>query len=158
MKATYFFPILLVFFASCSSNSTNKEPGDTGNTSAPISSVDSTSQVNANACFVGATGNDTAHLRLYIAGGQATGEFSESSNGKVKSSGSIQGQLVGDTLLAWYSEGGHATKQMVFIIKNTVAVKGDGETIEKDGKQVLKDPAKADFNSGVHLAKVACNE
>lgn len=158
MKAAHFLFAMLFLLVACSSKSTNSEPGPTGNTSAPITSVDSsTSQANANACFIGSDGNDSAHLRLFIAGEQATGEFSKTKNGKVESSGSIQGQLVGDTLLAWYTEN-NATEQMVFIINNTVAVKGEGEMTEKDGKKVLKDPAKADFKNGLHMAKVACNQ
>jgi hypothetical protein len=110
-------------------------------------------------CYSGHIGKDSFHLRVEqfptVVTGSLTYDFFE----KDKNEGDLDGKISGDTLLANYtfsSEGKISTRQVIFLLKDSVATEGYGEMRDKEGKMVFKDLRSVNF-SGPKLKNVPCH-
>lgn len=110
-------------------------------------------------CYSYIKGKDTAHLTLITTGIASTGELSYVWFEKDRNTGSIEGELHGDTLVANYtfnSEGKQSVRQVVFLKKGNQLIEGFGDVEEKDGKVRFKDLSKLKFDDAMVFEKIAC--
>lgn len=120
-----------------------------------------TIQVPVTGCYAHVSARDTVRLKVEVFPNVVTGTLSYNFFEKDRNTGEIEGRLMGDTLLADYnfmSEGKRSVRQVVFLIRDGVAIEGYGASEEKDGKMVFKDLKQIDFSKGMKLSKVSCVE
>ena len=120
-----------------------------------------TVQIPATGCYSHISSGDTVRLKVETFPNVVTGTLDYGFFEKDKSMGEIEGKLKGDTLLADYtftSEGIRATRQVIFLIKDSLALEGYGEMEERGGKMIFRNLQKVDFNKGMKLVKVSCVE
>ncbi|GAB2818382.1 hypothetical protein [Ferruginibacter profundus] len=55
------------------------------------------------------------------------------------------------------SEGKTSTRQVIFLIKDSIATEGYGAMEEKNGAMVFKNTGAVVFEKGIRLKKIACN-
>lgn len=159
MKHTSLFIFLIVIVASCNNEpKTSNEITKKENTSQP---VENKIMIPVSSCYSSATGKDSVHLKVEIFENVVTGNLSYKFHEKDSNKGDFEGKLHGDTLLADYtfmSEGVQSTRQVIFFIKDDVAIEGYGVMEEKNGKMVFKDTGGVTFGKGLTLKKVDCGE
>lgn len=159
MKHTSLFIFLIVIVASCNNEpKTSNEITKTENTSQP---VENKIMIPVSSCYSSATGKDSVHLKVEIFENVVTGNLSYKFHEKDSNKGDFEGKLHGDTLLADYtfmSEGVQSTRQVIFLMKDDVAIEGYGVMEEKNGKMVFKDTRGVTFGKGLTLKKVDCGE
>lgn len=110
-------------------------------------------------CYAYIKGKDTARLTLITTGSISTGELNYKWFEKDKNTGSIEGEMRGDTLIAYYtfnSEGQQSVRQVVFLKKGNQFLEGFGEIEERDGKMQFKDLKRVDFSNPIVFEKVDC--
>lgn len=110
-------------------------------------------------CYSTRGGKDTVFLKTEVYPNVVTGSLSYKIYEKDSNTGTIDGTLKGDTLIADYtfmSEGQSSVRQVAFIIKNAIATEGYGAMEEKEGKMVFTNLRELDFNKGIKLQKVEC--
>lgn len=141
MKIIYF----LIFASFCTSCNTQKE--ETDKTSSQ--QVDSKKPSSIN-CYQYATATDTIILKVIHVGNAITGTLVYSLKEKDKNKGTIQGNMMGDILLADYtfmSEGIQSTRQVAFKKEANSFAEGYGDFKKLDS---------LNFNTSMKLAEVAC--
>ena len=77
---------------------------------------------------------------------------------KDKNTGTFQGSIKGDTLIAIYtfqSEGTESKREVAFLIKDNQLIEGYGELDSTGAK--FKNPATLQFTSNMPLSKTDCN-
>jgi len=110
-------------------------------------------------CYAYIKGKDTAELTLITTGIVSTGELKYKWFEKDRNTGTIEGEMHGDTLIAAYtfnSEGQKSVRQVAFLKKGNQLLEGFGEVEEKDGQTRFKDLKKLDFGPSMVFEKVAC--
>lgn len=110
-------------------------------------------------CYTGVIGKDSIFLQTEVFPTVVTGTLQYKNYEKDSSTGQIEGEMKGDTLLADYtfmSEGVESVAQVIFLVKGDTVLEGYGEMEEKDGKMVFKDPGRISFDSSVKLNKTEC--
>lgn len=111
-------------------------------------------------CYVNRIGKDMYSLRLDSEeNGQLAGSLSYQNYQKDSSSGTFAGEYDNGILLGDYvfsSEGMQSIRQVVFKKEGSSFVEGFGPTETKDGKEMLKDPKSATFDSKSAFVKEAC--
>lgn len=110
-------------------------------------------------CYSYTNGKDTAMLTLLTTGKASTGELAYHWFEKDRNTGTIQGEMYGDTLVASYtfnSEGQQSVRQVVFLKKGNQLLEGTGEVTDSNGEVKFKDLSKLDFGKSVVFEKVAC--
>ena len=136
MKYTIYF-LLLLFLAACSSSP----------------SLDG--------CYLGNVGQDTAFLSLSQEGTQVSGNLSYQFYEKDQNSGSVQGEVLGDSLLllsyTFMSEGMESKRQVAFLHKDGKLIEGTGALKEQDGGFTFEDIAQLNFGNSFELASTDCN-
>ncbi len=98
-------------------------------------------------------------LRVENLGGNVTGNLSYNFYEKDDNTGTLRGEMRGDTLLADYtfqSEGTESVRQVAFLKKGDGFVEGYGDAEDRAGKMVFKNTAALDFGSGTAFTKVPC--
>ncbi len=114
-----------------------------------------------NSCYVYTSAKDTVNLHLQISGNIVTGDLAYNYFAKDKNTGTIQGNMKGDTLFAEYkfmSEGTESMREVVFLKKGNDFVEGYGDAEEKNGKMIFKNTSGLNFNNNLILKKVACEK
>lgn len=120
-----------------------------------------TIQIPVTGCYVNISAKDTVKLKVETFPHVVTGTLFYNFFEKDKNTGEIEGRLMGDTLLADYtfmSEGIRSTRQVIFLIRDSIAIEGYGALEEKEGRMVFKDIREIDFSKGMKLIKVSCVE
>ncbi len=156
MKKIFFLGIVTVIVLSCNSGpgETPSEPGTMDSAKPADNKMPATA-----ACFAGITGKDTVKLEININDSIVKGNLSYKRYEKDSNTGTIEGTLKGDTLLADYtfmSEGQQSVREIIFLIKDSIAMEGYGNMEEKNGKMIFKNPSQIPFEKGSALHKVAC--
>lgn len=136
------FAMLLVTAISCGNNNVqeNTSATNTDSTNNTDSLVAASAQP-APSCYQYIHGKDTVLLSISGEAITVTGLLSYNYYQKDKSSGDIQGNMYGDTLIADYtfqSEGTTSVREVAFLKKDSSFVEGYGDVEEKDGKMVFK--------------------
>lgn len=151
----WLFPIAccLLLFACADSSSTTSEAEETATIAAP--------EIERSYCFVGAVGQDTVLLTFMLDGAIVTGDLAYNFYEKDRNTGTIEGELRGDTLFADYtfeSEGLESVREVVFLKQDDNWVEGYGDMEEQNGKMVFTTPSSLTFGDGFILTKQECEE
>lgn len=152
------FLVATILIISCNESQTKTEitaPADTSTL------VENKIMIPSSTCYSSITGKDTFKLKVEVFPNVVTGKLSYRFFDKDSNSGEFDGQLHGDTLLADYkfmSEGKLSTRQVIFLIKDSVATEGYGDMEEKEGKMVFKNTKGITFGKGLILKMVECGE
>ena len=112
------------------------------------------------ACYAYINNKDTVLLHVYVKDNLATGELTYNFYEKDKNTGTIQGELKGDTLIADYSfvsEGVSSVREVVFLKKGNELVEGYGDADQVDNKLVFKNRSTLNF-SGITLNPTDCEK
>lgn len=112
-----------------------------------------------NQCFAYTKNRDTVMLSLKFRGDQVSGDLIYSLFEKDRNSGTVNGKMLGDTLLLDYnfgSEGRQSVRQVAFLKKGDQLKEGYGEVLEKNGKVEFKQPAGLKFDGIIVLHQVDC--
>lgn len=107
------------------------------------------------------TGRDSVLLQLHVAGQTVTGDLAYKLYEKDANTGTIRGEMRGDTLFADYtfaSEGSESVREVAFLKKGNRLAEGYGEVEERNGRMVFKNKEKLSFNGGIILESVPCTE
>ncbi|GEP51245.1 hypothetical protein FNO01nite_19170 [Flavobacterium noncentrifugens] len=110
-------------------------------------------------CYEFVKNKDTVTLSLTRNENDASGSLTFNWFEKDDSNGIFKGMFKGDTLVADYTfqaEGTSSVREMVFLKKGDVFYPGYGEMVEKENKQVFKDPKSIKFDDAVKIARTAC--
>lgn len=110
-------------------------------------------------CYAYASAQDTIRLTLSGTGAEVTGTLVYQLKEKDRNTGTLSGQLRGDTLFAEYtfwSEGLESVREVAFLIRNDRAVEGYGTVTEQNGKVRFSDRRALTFGSGFALIPTDC--
>lgn len=157
-KLFLFFLVTSILVFSCN-NESKKQTEQTVAYEDSSKPVENKIMIPASSCYATITGKDTVLLKVEIFKNVVTGSLSYKLHQKDSNKGEFEGQLRGDTLFADYkflSEGILSTREVAFLIKDSIATEGHGNMEEKNGKMVFKDGAAISFN-GIKLKKEGCN-
>ena len=160
MKYSFLF-LSLAAIAGASCNSGQNKSNSVTTTEDTSKPVENKIMIPASSCYSLITGKDTVFLKTEIFPNVVTGILSYKFYEKDSNKGGIDGKLSGDTLIADYkfmSEGTQSTRQVIFLLKDSIATEGYGNMEEKNGKMVFKDLNQVSFGKGLVLKKVPCGE
>ncbi|HEX5024633.1 MAG TPA: hypothetical protein VFV68_05145 [Agriterribacter sp.] len=151
---------IMLFIAICFAVACNNNPEQSSSLNDDSRSVPENKIMIPNmVCYSGSSGKDTVFLKLEKFPNAVTGSLLYNFFEKDKSSGDIDGRLDGDMLIADYtfmSEGKQSTRQVAFLIQNSMATEGYGPVEEKEGKMVFTNLAEIDFSKGIQLHQITC--
>ena len=157
------YSFLFLFLGAIAAASCNNEPKKStevttiADTSKP---VENKIMIPVSSCYLSINGKDTVFLKTEIFPNVVTGILSYKFHEKDSNKGDIDGTLSGDTFIADYkfmSEGKQSTRQVIFLINDSVATEGYGNMEERDGKMVFKNVNDIAFGKGLRLKKVSCD-
>jgi hypothetical protein len=110
-------------------------------------------------CFESIKGNDTVYLKLERFPNVVTGNLVYNFQEKDGNTGTIDGMIKGDTLIADYtfiSEGQQSVRQVAFLIKDSLATEGYADMKEEKSKMIFKNTASLNFSKGLQLKTIPC--
>jgi len=99
---------------------------------------------------------DTISLQLQIKNGKATGELVYKLKEKDKNTGTIEGEVKDNVVIALYtfqSEGSTSVRQVAFKFTDKGVVEGYGAVEEKEGKVLFKDINTLNYTDEMILLK-----
>ncbi len=151
--------LLLLLMAATAMNCGTKESSDTESTavSSPKSETITTGSVEQ--CYALMTAGDTVRLNLNQQGSEVTGTLFIRLTGKDSNTGTLRGQMRGDTLRANYtfqSEGVESTREVAFLAKDGGFVEGYGDVQEQNGMMVFTPGTTLTFGTNRTLTKTNC--
>ncbi|MEO6916512.1 MAG: hypothetical protein ABI151_13535 [Chitinophagaceae bacterium] len=150
------------FLFSCNGGSsgqkeTESTPQHGGN---PAANHEQASTINLPAtCYALDTGKDKIVMQIAINNNTVTGNLLYKYSGKDRNSGTIQGEMHGDTLLATYtfmSEGKESKRDVAFLKKGDEIVEGYGKVDPATGAPDLTDKSVIKFDNTFILKKTDC--
>ena len=152
----YIKATVLILCLACNISNNNEENNDTikdynTGTSSPAESVSS--------CYESINGKDTVFLSIFNKSKIITGSLNYNYFEKDKNSGTLRGNMYGDTLLADYifkSEGITSIREVAFLKQDDSFMEGYGDVEEQYGKIVFKNRSTLSF-TGKPLHEVDCN-
>ena len=156
--------LLVLFLAAIIIASCNNEPKKSTEVTISqdtVKSVGNKVMIPASSCYSSTTGKDTVILKVEVFPNVVTGKILYKLFEKDSNKGEFNGRFHGDTLLADYkfmSEGKLSSRQVIFLIQDSVAIEGYGKMEEKDGNMVFKSIKKVTFGNGLLLKKIKCGE
>ncbi len=156
-----FLLLSLAAIATASCNNNPRRSIEVTNMKDTSKRIENKIMIPVSSCYSTATSKDTVHLKVEVFEHVVTGSLLFKLYEKDSNKGDFEGQLHGDTLLADYkfmSEGTQSTRQVIFLIKDSVAMEGYGNMEEKNGKMVFKNKNDITFGKGLVLKKVLCGE
>lgn len=112
------------------------------------------------ACYAYIGNKDSVLLHVYVKDKMVTGELSYNFYEKDKNTGTIEGGMKGDTLIADYSfvsEGVSSVREVVFLKKGNQLVEGHGDADQVGNKLVFKNRSTLNF-SGLVLQTTPCEK
>ncbi|MDJ1480757.1 hypothetical protein QNI16_09705 [Cytophagaceae bacterium YF14B1] len=151
LRHFYISGIFLLCLTACDTKQNQTDTKTEDANSAPVSTTE---------CYSYVTDKDTIATQFTLADGNITGALQYKLFEKDKNTGSLTGQMHGDTLVAEYSfmsEGVQSVREVVFLKKDDNLIEGFGDIEEKEGKMVFKDKAALKFDSNTPLKKTNCN-
>lgn len=153
-KRIFFIVPGLIFIFSCNNNEKKVENN--------VQESELKEEINdspAN-CYKYADSNDTISLKVIRIGQSITGTLIYNLKEKDKNTGTIQGSMKNDLLVADYtfmSEGIQSVRQVVFKSKDKSFVEGFGEIYSGNNKMLFKNLDSLKFNDSIKLTEVPCN-
>lgn len=160
MKCSMLFTVILIAAVSSCNNQTEKTmaASATQDTAKPI---ENKIMVPQSACYTSLIKKDTINLKIEKFPNVVTGNLSYNFYEKDDNSGTIDGTLKGDTLVAMYtfkSEGKSSVRQVAFLIADSTVTEGFAPMEEKAGNMMFKDLKTINFKTGIKFQKVICPE
>ncbi|WP_187270114.1 hypothetical protein [Pontibacter qinzhouensis] len=156
MKNTAFLFVCFAGLVACQGNP------DSATTSTPEDPEPLKQQEPAEQCYSYTSNTDTIWLHLTNTGSNAvSGTLVYNLHEKDKNTGTISGQMSGDTLFADYafqSEGSNSVREVAFLKKGNTMVEGYGEVEEQDGRMVFRNRGNLTFGDATVLTETACEE
>ncbi len=150
-----FVIILNLWFVSCNPGSDKTGPETIQDTAKPEMKI----MIPGMVCYAGAVGKDSVFLKTEIFPNVVTGTLVYNFNEKDDSKGEIDGTMHGDTLIAEYrfgAEGKTSTREVVFLVRDSIVIEGYGPMEEKDGKMVFRNRSEIAFGNGFKLKTITC--
>lgn len=149
--------VVLLVFISCKKSS---ETGTTEIAPSPPKEAEIV-EPSGNQCFALRNGKDTIELNFNVNSHQeVNGNLRYTLYEKDKNQGIINGNMVGDTLIADYtfnSEGVSSVRQVIFLQREGVLIEGYGDVIQTNDKVSFKNKKTLKFDVKNALLKVDCN-
>jgi hypothetical protein len=112
-------------------------------------------------CYRYTNKKDTVILKTMYVNDSVTGTLVYNFYQKDKYSGTIEGQMKGELLIAdftFFSTGVKSVRQVAFKKKNKTFIEGYGETEEKNGKTAFKNIDSLNFPQSIVLAQADCKK
>lgn len=153
--------LLMTAIAIASCNNRPVQSALATNTKDTSKVIENKIMIPASTCYSSTIGKDSFFLKVEVFPNVVTGRLLYKFHEKDNNTGDLDGHLYGDTLLADYthmSEGIRSTRQVVFLIQDSVAIEGYGNLEEKNGKMVFKNRKEIAFQKGLILKKIPCGE
>lgn len=150
----------LLLMSACKNPNSTKEPTAAEGTGKE-NSVSPAVPPQQEECYKSQVGNSMVELNVMMNDAQVTGMLNYLPEAKDKNTGSIQGKMNGDTLLANYtfmSEGVESVREVIFLKTGQNFTEGYGPVKDENGKMVFEDHSKIDFSKSTPLLKVECNK
>lgn len=155
------FIILATFTVIISCNNSTEADIETTTIKDTPNPVGNKIMVPVSSCYSSTTGKDTVLLKVEVFEKAVTGNILYKLYEKDSNSGNFEGQIKGDTLLADYtfmSEGTQSIRQVIFLLRDSIAVEGYGVMEDKNGKMVFKNTGAVQFGKGIKLQKTVCDK
>ncbi len=161
MKNQIILSLLSVtLFASC--NNSQKQNNQTTDITDTKDTIDNTDKINEfDDCYAYSKDSSNVMMHLIRNGNLVTGELVYDYFEKDKNTGTIKGEMKGDTLFAEYifmSEGINSVREVAFLQKGDDLIEGYGDVEEQTAKIVFKNKAALKFESNITLKKTDCNK
>ena len=153
------YPLLLATLV-CTASCTSEKTEQTETRQEPVT-AEVAETAESSTCYAAILGRDSLLLRVDRMSDDVTGDLSYNFYEKDDNSGTFQGRLHGDTLLADYtfqSEGTESVRQVAFLKTADGYVEGYGDIEDQGGRMVFKNTSTLDFSSGTAFKKVPCTE
>ncbi len=113
-----------------------------------------------NICFAYLGEKDTVRLQIdQKADGKVKGVLVYKLFEKDLNSGSFEGEMSGDTLIAEYSfaaEGKRSKREVAFLFRDNLVLEGYGPVKEEDGVFRFETPNELEFGQGIQLLRINC--
>lgn len=153
--------ICVIAIAACTNENKIKQVKDTAEAIATDTTFSATiPQKSSSNCYEYIKNRDTVLLKINIDGEELTGNLDYKLFEKDHNTGTIAGEMKGDTIIAEYtfdSEGLRSIREVVFVKKDDGKIyEGMGEVIDKGGKMVFKDRSSLQFNPAIVFSKTNC--
>lgn len=157
--------LTLVFFLliamSCTNENKKVQDNDTTEIIAEDTTFSSTNpKINTTNCYEYIKNRDTATLKIIMEGEELTGNLDYKLFEKDHNTGTIAGEMKGDTIIAEYyfkSEGVSSIREIVLVKKDDGKIyEGTGEMMEKGSKMVFKDRSSLMFNQSLVFSPTNC--
>lgn len=148
---TFNILILAILLASCNTQVKETET----NSSAKVEQKN-TSETN---CYLYAGLSDTVSMNLTHLGDSITGYLVYNFKEKDKNTGTINGSMNGNILIAEYtflSEGIQSCRQVAFKLEGTSFSEGYGESYSQNDKVVFRNIDSLNFQGPMKLTEIAC--
>ena len=132
-------------FFSCNNNTEDTAPED--NNGSPVH------------CYGYANERDTILLTLIPMGESVTGTLAYSLDGKDRNTGTIQGVMRDDLIVADYtfmSEGIRSVRQVAFMKKDSFYIEGYGEVVVTGKRTQFRNTDSLWFNDSIRLLGTSC--
>lgn len=143
-------PLLTIVILSACNNPSQNTPEQTNVKDSTIT-----------ACYSSINDKDSIKLNITIKHNAVTGDLYYNLLEKDKNTGTIDGKMIGDTLIADYifmSEGMQSVREVAFLKKGNSLVEGFGGVEDINGKTVFKNRSALVFNNANLLHKVDCSK
>ena len=122
----------------------------------------STDQTPQERCFAYDLNDDLIGLSITITGDHFTGKLAYAYSNDDRNTGTVEGTIRGDTLIAdytYYSGGTSGIREVIFLLRDDDSlVEASGETTERDGKLVYANRSALKFNSNIALHSIPCHK
>lgn len=151
LTATFISGVLLF---SCDSNSNTQEKA-----SVKDEEVTNTETIAGPSCYTMDNGKDKIEMNIVKNANMVTGDLTYAYFEKDKNSGTIKGEMAGDTLLAIYSfmsEGRESARQVAFLKNGDEFMEGYGNMNPATGEPDLTDRSSIKFENTFILKKSDC--
>jgi hypothetical protein len=146
--------IVWFLIASCANNKSN-------NTENVASQTEESKKNSPPDCYRYANTTDTIILKLIHIGESITGTLVYKLHEKDKNTGTIQGSMRGDILLADYtfmSEGVVSIRQIAFKKEKEFFIEGHGDINTNNERVFFKNPDSLQFNDVIKLTEIDCQK
>lgn len=161
MKNKLLFLIIIPFFlAACNTNTSQNNETQvvvTDSATAPAQVAAAPSETSS--CYKYISGKDSVRIQLKTTGNAVTGELIYTFFEKDNNTGTIEGQMKGDTIFADYtfmSEGKQSVREIALLKKGSDLVEGYGEVKEVNSKMVFSNKGTLNFDNKTILKQTDC--
>ncbi|TAH00804.1 MAG: hypothetical protein EAZ15_08355 [Sphingobacteriales bacterium] len=110
-------------------------------------------------CYTYLKDSNQVSLKITVIENKVKGDLTYNYFQKDKNTGTIEGEMRGDTLFADYkfeSEGLNSVREVAFLKMGNKLFEGYGEVLEKSGKMVFKNRTALNFDNKMPLIKTDC--